>query len=543
VKKLVRIVALTLMTCCATPAVLAGADGVRHPYTQPHVLRFSADTDIAGLNPMFEASQYEMYLAELTMAYLIKADRNGEPIPELVTEVPTQENGGISKDGLTITWHLRKGVVWSDGVPFTADDVVFSTQQILNPANIIASRDGWDLITKIDEPDKYTVRYHLKKQYGAYAVTFFSTVGANPAVMPKHLLDGLPDLNHAPYNALPIGIGPFKYKSWNRGEAVRMVANDRYFRGRPKLDEIVFNLVQDRNTVYEQMRTHELDLWIPTPPHYASGLKAIPNVIVKTIPSYVFDHLDFNLSHSVVADPAVRAALRYATDRKTLNDKIDYGLYDLSESVIPVASTFYDSELGLVPFDLAKANAILDQAGWVRGADGVRVKNGVRLNLDFATSSGSPDVDEKIALIQYWWKQIGVELDVHHYLAGLFFDLASNGGIIYGGKFDLVIFGWGSDPNADLANLYSCRRLPPNGQNDPRYCNQRVTDAIDKAELMYDRERRRPLMTFIQQQVFKDVPVIVLDSRREIFAFNDDLKNFNPGYSNAPFDDMMNVDI
>jgi peptide/nickel transport system substrate-binding protein len=542
-KRIARIAGFLMAACCASSSVVAGADVTRHPYTQPHVLRFSADTDIAGLNPLLEASQYEMYLAALTMAYLIKTDRNGAPVPELITEVPTQKNGGISKDGLSITWHLRRGVVWSDGAPFTADDVVFSTQQVLNPANNVATRDGWELITKIDEPDKYTVVYHLKKPYGAYAATFFSTVGANPAVMPKHLLAGLPNLNQAPYNALPVGIGPFKYKVWNRGQDVRMVANDQYFRGRPKLNEIVFSLIQDRNTIYEQTRTHEIDLWIPVPAHYFNDVKSIPNVTVKTIPAYVFDHLDFNLSHAVVADPAVRTALRYATDRKTLNDKIGLGLYDLSEAVVPKASPLYDAKLGLVPFDLAKANAILDRAGWVRGPDGVRAKNGLRLSLDLATTSGSQDADQKIELIRSWWQQIGAEIVVHRYLASLFFDAAQNGGIIYAGKFDIVLFAWGLDPNPDLANLYSCHRFPPNGQNDPRYCSQSVTNAIEKAAAMYDPEQRRPLMMFEQEQIFKDVPVIVLDSRREIFAFNDDLKNFNPGYSNAPFDDMMNVDI
>jgi ABC-type transport system substrate-binding protein len=134
-------------------------------------------------------------------------------------------------------------------------------------------------------------------------------------------------------------------------------------------------------------------------------------------------------------------------------------------------------------------------------------------------------------------------MTVHRYLAPLFFAPEPEGGIIYGGKFDVVVFGWGTDPNADLANEYSCLRLPPNGQNDPRYCNKAVTDSMSKAELTYDPAQRRPLIQFEQEQIFKDVPVIVLDSRNEIFAFNDDLKNFNPGYSNAPFDDMMNVDI
>ena len=134
----------------------------------------------------------------MTMAWLVKWDENNNPYPELATEVPTKANGGVSKDGLTITYHLRKGVKWSDGAPFDADDVVFTTKVILNPATNEVGRLGWDQITKIDEPDKYTVVYHMKKPYSPFVTTFFSTAGANPCILPKHLLDKLPNINNAP---------------------------------------------------------------------------------------------------------------------------------------------------------------------------------------------------------------------------------------------------------------------------------------------------------------------------------------------------------
>ena len=203
------------------------------------------------------------YMASMTMAWLVKWDEHNNPYPELATEIPTKANGGISKDGLTITYHLRKGVKWSDGVPFDADDVVFTTKVILNPATNEVGRLGWDQITKIDEPDKYTVVYHMKKQYSPFVETFFSTVGANPCILPKHLLDKLPNINNAPYNALPVGIGPFKYARWDRAEQIELVANPLYFRGRPKLDKIVMKLIPDRNTMLSQLQAHEIDMWYP----------------------------------------------------------------------------------------------------------------------------------------------------------------------------------------------------------------------------------------------------------------------------------------
>jgi peptide/nickel transport system substrate-binding protein len=526
---------------CTKVGTSSGAGG-RHPYTVPHVLRYAVGTDIQLLNPLTSATIYEMYLASMCMAYLIKTDANGYPtVPELITEIPSQKNGGVSADGKTITWHLRHNVKWSDGAPFTADDVVFTTKQVNNPANNVQSTDGWELITKIDEPDKYTVVYHLKAPYSSFAVTFFSTGGANPAVLPYHLLKGYANLNQVPYNSLPVGIGPFKYQEWKRGDSVVMVRDPNYFRGAAKLDKVIFKIIPDKNTALEQLRTHELDLWIPISPHFYPQAIAIPGIKGNAIPSYTFDHLDFNLSHAVVGDLAVREAIRYATDRDELIAKAQNGLYVREESPVTPISHFHLAE-PLVPFDLAKANALLDADGWKRGPDGVRVKNGRRLSLEFAGQTGQPDLDTEIELMRGWWKQIGIELTVKHYLSSQFFATVATGGIVNGGKFDVTRFGWGADPNEDMSNLYACYRFPPNGQNDPRWCDQAATAAMDRAKQSYDQTARAKDIDLVQKAVYDQVPTIVIDARQQLSVYNEDLKNWHPNSVSA-FDDMMNVDI
>ena len=532
---------LLLVGISACTRVGTGGGG-RHPFTHPHELRFAAASDIQQLNPLIEESAYEAYLASMTMAWLIKTDVRGEPtVPELCTEIPTQKNGGISPDGKTITWHLRHGVKWSDGAPFDADDVVFSTKAVLNPSNIVVSRDGWDQITKIDEPDKYTVAYHLKAPYSPYAVTFFSTGGANPAILPQHLLEKYPNLNEVPYNSLPVGIGPFKYEAWKRGDSVVMVANGDYFRGRPKLDRVIYKTVQDRNTVLQQMHSHELDLWIPISPHYFPEVAAIPATATSKIPSFTFGHLDFNLRTPVLRDVQVRRALRYALNRREIIDKVQNGLYVLNESPIVTASRFHLDQ-PLIPFDLARANALLDADGWKRGTDGIRVKNGLRLSLTVASAAGSPDSDTEIELIRGWWTQIGVQFIVKHYLSSLFFAPVADGGILYGGKFDVAIFGWGSSTNEDLANLYACDRFPPNGQNIMHWCDPQANAAMTASKTTYDDELRTKYLAIVQRRIYDQVPTVVIDERRQLAGYNDDLKNWHPGPV-SPFDDMLKVDI
>jgi len=537
-----------IVACISLAALTSGctkvgtSPGGRHGYTKPHVLRYAAASEIQQLNPLINESQYEEYLASMTMAWLFKDDAKGDStVPELATEIPSQQNGGISPDGKTLTIHLRHGVVWSDGAPFSADDVVWTTQQVLNPKNNVVSTEGWNLITKIDEPDKYTVVYHLKKSYSSFAITFFSTGGSNPAILPKHLLEKYSSLNDIAYNSLPIGIGPFKYKVWKRGDSVTLVANDRYFRGRPKLDAVVYRTIQDRNTVLELLRTHDIDLWVSISPHYFPNVKAIPGIATLMLPSYTFDHFDFNVAHPALRDPAVRSALRDAIDRKTIIDKVQNGFYSLSETPISPASAAH-LDLPLVPYSIRKANTALDAAGWRRGSDGIRSKNGVRLALVFATSSGSADTDTEIELVRASWKQLGITFTVKHYLAQQFFDLAGSGGIIYGGKFDVVEFAWGSNTIGDLSNLYACDQFPPNGQNDMRWCDPAASAAMARAKLEYDPVRRKRDVDFVQRRLVEAVPTVVLDIRRELFGFNDDLKDFHPNPV-SPFDDMMQTDI
>ncbi|GAC1521759.1 MAG: hypothetical protein NVS2B8_02130 [Vulcanimicrobiaceae bacterium] len=211
VKRLVLFAGLAVLL----PSLASAGDNRRaHAYTQPHVLRYATAEDITGLNQDLAQQAVVNYLSQLTAAWLFRFDKNNRPLPELATVVPTKANGGVSADGKTITYHLRRNVKWADGAPFSAQDVKFSFDVVNNKANNVTSRDGFDLITKIDTPDAATVVVRLREPYSLFIPTFFTTAGANPCVLPKHLLGSLPNINQAPYNNLPVGIGPFEYVAW-----------------------------------------------------------------------------------------------------------------------------------------------------------------------------------------------------------------------------------------------------------------------------------------------------------------------------------------
>lgn len=519
----------------------AAADAPRqNASTRPHVLRIGDIGDIATLNPMLGAQIPLSRMAQLTMAWLVRYDSHNQPVPELAMQIPSKANHGISADGRTITFHLRRGVKWSDGAPFDADDVMFTTKVVLDPKTNVLSRSGWNLITRIDEPDKATIVYHLRRPYASFLPTFFGSAGANPAILPKHLLEQTTDINSDGYNAKPVGIGPFRYVEWTRGERVAMEANPNYFRGTPKLQRIEYHIIPSRDTVALQMQTGEIDLWPNAARAYYPRLRAIKSLRVVRQPSYGVGHIDFNLDRPLLRDPRVRRALALAIDRDALRDKVSRGLGIVQDGLYSRLSPFYDANIATTHRDIGKARALLDQAGWKVGPGGIRVKGGRRLSIEFVSNTGSPDTDKQIELIRAWWKDAGVALERKTYDLALLFGYPN--GMIYTGRFDAILYGWSLSPSGDLSELYGCDAAPPRGQNVTRWCNRKAQSAMDAFLATYDLAQQKRYDAIVQEELASDVPSYVVSIPEDIFAYNSDLKNFRPN-AVTPFDDFMNVDV
>lgn len=501
----------------------------RHPWTIPGTLRIAILGSPNTLDPILASNTTEAMLARLFSDLLVTVDRTGKrEIPMLAAAVPTQRNGGISKDGLTVTYHLRRGVRWQDGVPFTSEDVKFSYEAIMNPANNVSSRSGFTVISRVDTPDPYTVVFHLKRRYAPFVNTVFGESDNPYTVVPAHLLRRLPNLNDAPYNAQPVGTGPFKVVRWVRGDRIELAANDDYFMGKPKIRRIVVRIVPDENTEIALLRSHEIDWMFEASQHVYAQVKAIRDVDVVLVSENAFDGLAVNTSRPALSDVRVRRAIAYALDKPRLLADFTAGSAALGTEDLPAFMWAYEPHVRTYPYDPDRARALLDQAGWRAGPGGIRTRRGERLTLSLSYNTGNATRQALAIAVQAALRAVGIDASIKTYPATLLFAPYGMGGILARGDFDLDITGWiaGIDPND--ADQFSCPALPPNGSNITRYCSPALDAAQQAALTNYDQRARKRAYSTIQRMLAEDVPEIFFWYPRLIHPINPDFKGFAP---------------
>ncbi|HEY0613052.1 MAG TPA: peptide ABC transporter substrate-binding protein [Candidatus Elarobacter sp.] len=527
----------------SAPGGAGGAAGGRHPWTRPGILRLATLTEPDTLNPALSTSQVSVDLAMFWAGYLFNFSDANELVPELATAVPTLANGGISKDGLTITYHLRKGVLWQDGAPFDAGDVVFSWQTIMNANNNVQTRTGYDLIRSIEAPDPSTAVVRLKRAYAPFVNSFFTMSSTPYPIFPKHLLAQYHDINQIPYNSKPVGTGPFIVQEWHRGQVLRMVANPHYWRGAPKLKEVQFRAIPDENTLTTGVRTHEIDFWYNAGSTTYPVASKIPATHPVLTPFTQYSLIGFNTQRPIMSDVAVRRALAYATDRKRLIDTVTFGVQLPGDGDQPAFSWAHDPTLPSLPYDPAKAREMLEAAGWHAGADGIRVKDGQRLHLQIATTTGGSVGARLAVILQAAWKEIGVDAEVKPYASAIMFANFQSGGILQAGKFDVQFSSWLNGVDPDDYTLFACDQIPPNGQNQYRFCD-RTLDAAEKIALTSnDQAVRKAAYARIQRILVDRVPLLTMWFARRFDVVSDDLKNYKPAHAVTTFWNTWEYDI
>ncbi|WP_353146570.1 peptide ABC transporter substrate-binding protein [Pollutimonas bauzanensis] len=452
---------------------------------------------------------------------LFRTMPDGSIVPNLATEVPNQKNGGLSADGLEWRVKLRDDVKWHDGKPLTAEDVKFTLELIVDPNFRSWRTTGHNLVHDIKVVSPTELTWRMKEPFAPYLSFLTETF-----IVPKHVLESEADKNAAAFNQAPIGTGAFKWGSRVAGDHINLVANRDYHGEGPYIEQLVFKYIPDLTVLYTQFKSGDIDLvgrQYITPDNYAEA-KTLKNRVVQLQPAPAVEQIYLNLERPVFKDLAVRQAIYAAIDKQAIIDALYYGLPEPVESYMPRGSIYYNKDLPKHEFNLEKAEKLLDGAGWVKGRDGIRAKDGVRLAFTNSTTTGNHLREQLQQFIQQTLKGIGVEMTISNLPAaviwGDFWTLS---------QFDSVVVGInylvGADP--DVFNRFhtgAIRVKGGRGSNTAQYSNPRVDKLLEEGARTFDQARRIEIYKEIQATVRADLPFLPLFSENSVQGWKSDVK-------------------
>lgn len=493
-------------------------------------------TDIRTFNSMLSSDTASNIVIGLMFDGLLNVRKDGSLVGALAQDLPK-----ASPDGMTYTFKLRSGLKWTDGNPLTSDDVKFTYALAYDPQyKDFASPRRGDLskyIKSIDTPDPQTVVFNMTQIYAP-----FLAAHGGYGILPKHVLGSMDAkaLNSADFNNAPtVSNGAFKFQSWEKGQQVTMVRNDGYWAGAPYLDSWVYKVLPDSVAVTNQLKTGEIDMG-PIDPGQYDSLSGTSTVARSEFPVPSFTFYAYQLDPTKPAgalfqDKAVRQALIYALDRNSMNQAIYFGHATAADSVEPPTSWAYKAKPQVVyNFDKAKAESMLDAAGWMKGSDGIRAKNGTKLKFTMITNAGNKQRESSLTYMQQAWHDIGVEATPSLIQ---FPQLVSQ--IVSIRTFDvfLVGFNWSNDP--DESALFHSRNTAPGGFNGADFKNSQVDSILDEAIATLDQNKRKQLYFQFQDIMSDLVPSPILNFAHGIIGVNtrvqgSDFGPFNQ-YGNRPW--------
>jgi peptide/nickel transport system substrate-binding protein len=500
----------------------------------PSTVRFALAADPQSLNPLFahiDANSVEQQVARLAFEPFIDVDERGTPVPVLLERIPTVENGGLSRDGRTIVYVLRRGVRWQDGVVVSAHDVVWTLHAILDDRNAVRSRAGYDRVAKAEALNDRTVRVTLKEPWAPAVATLFSYGTAPQYVLPAHLLEKEPKLETSAYGSHPVGDGPYRFVSWTRGDHLVYEANPSYWRGAPKVARLDIRIVPDPGTNFTLLQSGGLD-WNLMSPSQRQSLGKPAQLAFRTVPLALVAGIAINVTHPPLDDVRVRRALAASIDRATISTKITFGRYPVVDTAQPLSSWARDPAVHEPGYDPAAADQLLDAAGWKRGADGVRAKDGKPLALTYVQFPESQTGVRVATVVQSELAAHGLRVSIKSLSNVQLFLPKSQGGALANGAFDLAYVPWPMGADPDDSFLLSC----VGNANSMRWCDRGV-DALERRALVApSREERRRLYGQIQRRVADAVPIVYLFNPSYSYAYRTRLSGFWPNAFNPTWD-------
>lgn len=494
-------------------AVSAGAQVDRPLVYAQNVPVTSMDTASAAVGTVYPAGYEPMFLVYDNLAGF---NNKMQILPQLATE------WSVSRDGLTWTFRLRRGVTFHDGTPFNADAVVFHIQRQIHPGTNRSNRVLWDPISGVRKVDDFTVEISTQQPYGALLNTLAHGSGGivSPTAV-RRLGDG--------FARAPVGTGPYAFERLDVGTELVLRRNDHYWGGRPGFSQIIMRHIPDPTTRIALLVGGRADIINAVPPENVAELQRNPNVEVIAQPALRTFGFAFNLNLPFFQDVRVRHAFNFAVNRSPVIKSIfkDYAT-PIDSPLSPFTSGY--APIRAWPYDVDRAKALLAEAGWRPGPDGVVRKDGKAFEISVLTPIGLLPKDIEVTqAFQHFLRVIGVRATINRVEPAAFWDfLRVPPGRI---AWDMVLFGF-NPSNADgwyqLSALFESnptRDALPRQWNFTWYSNPEVDKLLNQAEQMVDQTKRGQFLAPAARIIWNDAPWVWLYAENVIVAKRKEIKN------------------
>ena len=503
------------------------------------VIRGGVSQEPDSLTPQFAKLPNSNRIAQLILVGLAEWNDKGELVPELAETIPSLENGGISKDGLTITWKLKKNLLWSDGSALTSRDVKFTWQAMMDDRNAPSSRAGYDLIESIETPDNSTAVVKFKSVYLDWMNLF--TVGPNSsgAILSELAFKGKTSLEKDPSIRSPrLASGPFRIDDWSTGGLLTLSANTNFYKGKPKLDKIEIRFFADSPSALKALQAGEIDWYADFFESNIPEVAKADKVKIQVVPSTAYEHYFFNLGTTKgvnnkgksdddgfcpFQEVKVRRAILLGINRQAIVDK-----YFAGKTIIPASlwgnSMWTNTALKTETYNLESAKKLLDEAGYKPTSEGaVRAGRcgGKEVKLSFKLEVSTKPMRQEIArLIQKDLIQIGVDVLPSFSNAQALFGAYSEAANLMMGKFDMA----GLSYPEYLAPDWRCDSVPSkdnrNGTNFYHYCDPALDKLFADASTPDIATRKKALIA-IQKYLYDNALLIPLYARANVYGFGE----------------------
>ncbi|MET3207584.1 UNVERIFIED_CONTAM: peptide/nickel transport system substrate-binding protein [Paenibacillus sp. PvR008] len=468
-------------------------------------------------NPLFQQTIYDQHVVRTVFDSFLQVKADGTYENSLADKID------VSQDGLKYTFHLKPGVKYSDGTPVTVKDYAFVLKVLHDPnydgeTDVLSFKikggkeyhDGKaDDISGVKVIDDNTVEVTVTEAT-AYTKNFLGEQYFMPEAyygkgFKKGNLDSIKALNNK-----PIGSGQYVLKSFSPGQQVALEANPNYFKGAPKVKSVIFKTTTGETNL-SMLQTGETDIDnVTVTEDNVEELKSLGFLDVNIMPTNGYGYIAFNYKEKKFQDPKVRQALTIGLNRKEIVE----GVYGPYANVINIpqsteAWSYTDEGINKYEFDTAKAKALLDEAGWKVGADGIREKDGEKFTINFSATADNPVVEALLPIMSNNYKELGIKLNSETLDFNAIMDKKDTG------KFDMFFAAWGLTPDPDNT-VY----ITNGAQNDVGYSNKKVDELTLAGKHELDQEKRKVIYKELYQELNKDLPAIFMYQRRDMWPVN-----------------------